>query len=97
MTLLTIVGEKVRHERRWNSAGACPAQKLSMAIGFETGKAALALNPKPACGFRSATDAIPLPEKESRTLRKHLVVPSIQSREVTRVQRPNVRGLEHFL
>jgi len=35
----------VRRERCWTPAGATQALKVSIAIGFETGKAALALNP----------------------------------------------------
>jgi hypothetical protein len=48
-----------------------------MAIGSETGKAALALNPKPAFGFTSAADPEVLPQPEPRAMREHLVVPSI--------------------
>ena len=44
-----------------------------------------------------ATDAIPLPKSKPRAMREHFVVPPIQSFEVSRIQRPDVRGLEHFL
>jgi hypothetical protein len=72
-----VTDVKVRRERRWSPAGAIPARKASMAIGFETGKAALALNPKPAFGFTSAADPEVLPQPEPRAMREHLVVPSI--------------------
>jgi hypothetical protein len=62
-----------------------------MAIGFEAGEAALALNPKPAFGFRSTANPVLLPEAKPRTISEHFVVPSIRSREVTRVQRSGVR------
>jgi hypothetical protein len=50
-------------------------------------EAALALNPKPAFGFRSTANPVLLPEAKPRTISEHFVVPSIRSREVTRVQR----------
>ena len=46
-----------------------------MAIGFETGT--LALNPKPAFGLGSATNPELLPKAKPRTMREHVVVPSI--------------------
>ena len=60
---------------------------------------ALALNfPKlKPRGLSPTTDAIPLPKTEPRTMREHLVVPSVRSREVVGAQRPNIRCLEHFL
>jgi hypothetical protein len=67
-----------------------------MAIGIETGQAALALNPKPAFGFPSATDAIPLPKPKPRAVREHFVVPSIRRSDVACAERPNIRCLEHF-
>jgi hypothetical protein len=57
----------------------------------------LALNPKPAFGFRSAANPELLPQAKPRAKRKHFVVPSIGSREVTWAQRSNVRRFEHFL
>ena len=47
--------------------------------------------------FRSATDAIPLPEPEPRAMREHFVVPSIGSRDVACAEWPNIRRFEHFL
>jgi hypothetical protein len=67
-----------------------------MAIGFETGQAALALNPKPTLGFTSATDAISLPKPKPRAVREHFVVPSIRRRDVACAEWPNIRCLEHF-
>jgi hypothetical protein len=74
-----------------------PARKVSMAIGFETGKAALALNPKPAFCTTSAANSVPLPQSEPRALREHLVVSSIRSRDVGCAEWPCVRRFEHFL
>ena len=68
-----------------------------MAIGFETGQAALALNPKPAFGFTSATDAIPLPKPKPRAVREHFVVPSIRRSDVACAEWPDIRRFEHFL
>ena len=68
-----------------------------MAIGFETGKAALALNPKPAFSFRSAANPKLLPKAKPRAVREHFVMPSIGSRDVACAQRSNVRRFEHFL
>jgi hypothetical protein len=62
-----------------------------MAIGFKTVKAALALNPKPAFGFISATNPVLLPKPKPRAVSEHFIVPSIRSREVTRAQRSGVR------
>jgi hypothetical protein len=74
-----------------------PARKVSMAIGFETGKAALALNPKPAFGFTSAANSILLPKPEPRAMREHFVMPSIGSRDVACAEWPDIRRFEHFL
>ena len=68
-----------------------------MAIGFETGKETLALNPKPAFGFTSAANPVLLPKANPRAVREHFVVPPIRSRKIVRSQRPNIRCLEHFL
>jgi hypothetical protein len=64
---------------------------------FKTVKAALALNPKTAFGFRSATDAKMLTNPKPRAICQHFVVPPIQRREVARAEWPNVRRFEHFL
>jgi hypothetical protein len=61
------------------------------------GKAALALNPKPAFGFTSAANPELLPEPEPRAMREHFVVPAIGSRDVACAEWPNIRRLEHFL
>src|SRR3984885_6279813 len=61
------------------------------------GQAALTLNPKPAFGFTSAAEAIPLPKMKPRALREDFVVPSIRSREVARAQRSIVRRCEDAL
>jgi hypothetical protein len=53
-------------------------------MGFKTVKAALALNPKPAFGFTSAANAIPLPKAKPRALREHFIVSSIRSQAVAR-------------
>jgi hypothetical protein len=68
-----------------------------MAIGFEAGEAALALNPKPAFGFRSTANPVLLPDAKPRTISEHFVVLSIRSREVTRVQRSGVWCCEDAL
>jgi hypothetical protein len=60
-------------------------------MGFNTVKAALTLNPKPAFDFTSAADSTPLPHPKPRAMREHFVVPSIRSREVARAQRSGVR------
>jgi hypothetical protein len=64
---------------------------------FKTGEAALALNPKPAFGFRSATNPEMLPKTKPRAMREHFVVPSIGSRDVACAEWPNIRRFEHFL
>jgi hypothetical protein len=68
-----------------------------MAIGFKTGKAALALNPSPAFGFTSAANSELLPQPKPRAMREPFVVPSIGSRDVDWAQRPDIRRFEHFL
>ena len=68
-----------------------------MAIGFETGKAALALNPRAAFGLTSAANSELLPQPKPRAMREHFVVPSIGSREVARPQRSCVRHCEDAL
>ena len=82
---------------RWTSADATPALKVSMAMGFKTGKAALALNPKPAFGFTSAANPELLPQPEPRAMREHLVMPLVGSGYVACAEWPNVRSFEHFL
>jgi hypothetical protein len=62
-----------------------------------TGKAALALNPRPAFSFTSAANSVPLPEPKPRAMREHFVMPSIRSREVACAEWPNIRRFEHFL
>ena len=44
-----------------------------MAIGFETGKAELALNPRSAFGFTSAAKPITLPAPKPRSIRDHSI------------------------
>jgi hypothetical protein len=68
-----MIGVIVRRERRWTLAGATPAQKASMASGFKTGKAVLALNPKPAFGFTSAAKPIALQAPKPRSIRDHSI------------------------
>jgi len=68
-----------------------------MAIGFETGKAALALNPKPAFCITSAANSVLLPLSEPRAMREHLVVSSIRSRDVGCAEWPRIRRFEHLL
>ena len=68
-----------------------------MAIGFETGKAALALNPKPAFCITSAANSVLLPQSEPRAMREHFVMPSIGSRDVACAEWPDIRRFEHFL
>ena len=74
-----------------------PARKVSMVVGFETGKAALALNPKPAFWITSAANSVLLPQSEPRAMREHLVVSSIRSRGVSCAEWPRIRRFEHFL
>ena len=64
---------------------------------FKTGKATLALNPKPALGFATAANTEMLPESKPRALREHFIVPSIGGRDVAWAKRPNIRRFEHFL
>jgi hypothetical protein len=66
-------------------------------MGFKTVKAALGLNPKPAFRFRSAANAIALPNAKPRAMREHFVVSSIRSREVARAQRPGIGHCEDAL
>jgi hypothetical protein len=66
-------------------------------LGFNTVKAALALNPKPAFGFTSAADPKILPQPKPRAMREHFVVPSIRSRHGARAQWPNVWHRESAL
>jgi hypothetical protein len=47
--------------------------------------------------FRSATDAIVLPNLKPRAIRIPLVVPAIGGGDVTGAEWSNVRRLEHFL
>ena len=61
------------------------------------GQAALTLNPKPAFGFTSAAEAIPLPKTKPPALREDFVVPSIGGRDVACAEWPNIRRFEHFL
>src|SRR5580692_7031690 len=74
-----------------------PARKVSTAIGFATGKAALALNPKPAFRITSAANSVLLPQSEPRAMREHFVMPSIGSRDVACPEWPDIRRFEHFL
>ena len=60
-------------------------------MGFNTVKAALALNPKLAFGFASTANPILLPKPKPRAMRDHFVVPPIRCREVVRAQRSGVR------
>jgi len=92
-----MIGEKVRRERRWTIAGATPARKVSMAIGFETEKVPLDLKPDPALGLTSGANPVLLPEPKPRAMREHFVVPSIRSREVAGAEWPNIRRFDHFL
>ena len=48
-------------------------------------------------GLASATNAIPPPQPKPRTMREHLIVPSIGSRDVACAEWPNIRRFEHFL
>jgi hypothetical protein len=66
-------------------------------MGFNTVKAALALNPKPAFGLSSAANPVPLPQPKPRAMREHFVMPSISGRQVTCAEWPNIRRFEHFL
>jgi hypothetical protein len=89
--------KKCYRERRWTSAGSNPARKVSMAIGFKTVEATLALNPKPAFGFTSAANSELLPQPKPRAMREHFVVSSIGSRDVACAEWPDIRRFEHFL
>jgi hypothetical protein len=92
-----MIGVTVPRERCWTPAGETPAQKASMPIGFETGKATLALNPRSAFGFTSATNSVLLPEPKPRAVGEHFVVSSIGSRDVACAEWPDIRRFEHFL
>jgi hypothetical protein len=64
---------------------------------FETGKAALALNPRLAFGFTSAAHAVTPPKLKPWAMREGFVVPAIRSRDVACGEWPNIRRFEHFL
>ena len=66
-------------------------------MGFNTVKAALALNPKPVFGLSSAANPVPLPQPKPRAMREHFVMPSISGRQVTCAEWPNIRRFEHLL
>ena len=66
-------------------------------MGFNTVKAALALNPKLAFGFASTANPILLPKPKPRAMREHFVVPPIRSREVACAQRSRVGHREDAL
>jgi hypothetical protein len=68
-----------------------------MAIGFKTGKAALALNPKPGFGFTSAANPEMLPKPKPRAVPEHFVVPPIRSRKVACAQQSRVWHREDAL
>src|SRR5580700_6592871 len=61
-------------------------------MGFNTVKAALALNPKPAFGLSSAANPVPLPQPKPRAMREHFVMPSISGRQVTCAEWPKITG-----
>jgi len=65
--------------------------------GCQDGEAALALNPRSALGFTSATDAISLPKPKPRAVGMPLIMPPIRSGEVAWAQRSTVRHREHAL
>jgi hypothetical protein len=48
-------------------------------------------------GVGPAADAKMLPQPEPRAISKHLIVPSIGSRDVACAEWSNVRRFEHFL
>ena len=52
---------------------------------------------QPAFGLTSAANTILLPKPKPRAVRKHLVMPSIRSREVARLERSSVRQREEAL
>jgi len=87
----------VRRERHWSFSGCDSRPESQHGYRFKTGKAALALNPKPAFGFTSAANSELLPQPKPRAMREHFVVPSIGSRDVARAEWPNIRRFEHFL
>ncbi len=64
---------------------------------FGKTKTALALNSRPAFGFISTADPIPLPELKPGAMREHFVVPSIGGRDVACVEWPDIGRFEHFL
>jgi hypothetical protein len=68
-----------------------------MAIGFETGKAALALNPTPAFGLTSTANPEMLPQAKPRAVPEHFVVPPIRSRDGACTQRSRVGHREDAL
>jgi hypothetical protein len=57
-----------------------------MAIGFETGRAALALNPRSSFGFTSAAKPITLPKPKPRAMDESLIVSPIRSRQIVQAQ-----------
>jgi hypothetical protein len=91
------LAQQCAEKKRWNFGGCNSRPEVSMAIGFETGKAALALSPKPAFGFTSAAHAVTLPKLKPWAMREGFVVPSIGGRDVACAEWPNIRRFEHFL
>jgi hypothetical protein len=69
----------------------------ALKVRQQTGKAALALNPRPAFSFTSAANPKILPQPKPRAMREHFVVPSIRSRDVACAEWPDIRRFEHFL
>jgi hypothetical protein len=87
----------VRREKALDFMWCNPSPESQHGYRFTKGKAALALNPKPAFGFRSAANPELLPKAKPWTVREHFVVPSIGSREISGAQWSDVRCFEHFL
>jgi hypothetical protein len=94
---LSVVGEKVRREKSLDFGGCNSRPDSQYGYRFKTGKAALALNPRPAFGFTSAANPEMLPKAKPRAVREHFIVSSIGGRDVACAEWPNIRGFEHFL
>jgi hypothetical protein len=91
------LSKPVNTAARFNRQTAVNPARYDLFSIFAPGMSALALNPRPAFGFTSATNPELLPKPEPRALGQPLIVPSIGSRDVAWAQRSNVRRFEHFL
>jgi hypothetical protein len=65
----------VRREKTLDFSGRNSRPESQHGYRVKTGKAALALNPKPAFGFTSAANPELLPQTKTRAMPEHFVPP----------------------